>query len=121
MHRETLEIDAAKLVRHVKERSCRPDIEDKHLFDGLAYMQKRCGDPFQVARGHGVVDCLSFALRSAIGSCTKAQANREAIETLLRVAYNIAEFSRTKLYDAVNDWERRNSPYEVFIKTISVR
>jgi Protein of unknown function (DUF4435) len=25
MHRETLKIDAAKLVRHVKERSCRPD------------------------------------------------------------------------------------------------
>jgi hypothetical protein len=116
MDRGTLEIDVLRLVNHVKQRSCRQDIKDKQLLDGIKEMRNRCSDPFLVARGHDVVEYLAFALQSTVGTCTQAQANREGIEALLRAAYKPEDFFKTKLYSSVIEWERKQSPYEVFVK-----
>jgi hypothetical protein len=121
MDRDTLLIDRVKLVHHVKERSRRQDIPHNELVDGLLEMQKRSSDPFQVARGHDVVDYLGFALRTAIGSCTHLQTTIETIESHLRVAYTIQEFSTTGLYASAIEWEQRHSPYEVFVKVPALR
>ncbi len=59
----------------------------------------------QLARGHDYTVCLAVALRSALASHSPTIANREHVETLLRLAYSRDYFDRSTLAHAIKEWE----------------
>ena len=111
LDRRLLRVDDGKLVNHVRNRSHRHDLTSEALTAGIAERRAAGGDPWQIARGHDMVEILVFALRFVWGNHTTLK--RDDLEKRLRVAFPPEEFDGTHLCGQVREWERRNAPFAV--------
>lgn len=119
----TLQLNELKLINEVKNKS-KPEI--KPLLSNTADIQQRVAakkndshDPWQVCRGHDLVEILSIGLRKAIGSNkasdveSRSDDRNNTLESQLMLAYEAVYFYQTQLYQDILDWESNNQPFKV--------
>jgi hypothetical protein len=114
----TLNINTRRLVASVVNNTAKPGLDpvqiEKDLEEALT---KATPDRYQLCCGHDVAEVLGIGLRKALGSRVEAIACGEHIESALRLAYELRDFAKTRLYSLIRDWELRNSPYRVLVRT----
>jgi Protein of unknown function (DUF4435) len=121
--KETLQINELKLINEVRNKS---QPASKSALSDPSAVQKRIAakkkddhDPWQVCRGHDLVEILSIGLRKALGSnkATDVEARsderKSTLENQLMLAYDAAYFLKTRLYQEILAWESRNQPFRV--------
>jgi hypothetical protein len=119
----TLQLNELKLINEVKNKS-KPEI--KPLLSNTADIQQRIAakkndshDPWQVCRGHDLVEILSIRLRKALGSNKasdvepRSDDRKNTLESQLMLAYEAVYFYQTQLYQDILDWESNNQPFKV--------
>lgn len=111
---EALMIDLAKLVKAVKDHSSAHHLNELEIRKQMQALQDNSHDLWQVCCGHDLVGILSLGLRKTLGSNDAKRVEQEVISQALRLAYESAYFRSTRLYAAIQDWEKANSPYQVF-------
>jgi hypothetical protein len=81
-----------------------------------AYLEEsqRTHDVRQVSCGHDILRIWAIGVKSSLAASPPARLDEFALASMLRTAYTTEEFSRTKLYSSLKDWEGRNSPFTIF-------
>ncbi|MGH8551444.1 MAG: DUF4435 domain-containing protein [Methylococcales bacterium] len=69
-------------------------------------------DPWYVCQGHDLVEILKLGLQKALGNL-KPSYGRDNIASSLRLAFHAVEFSVTRLYRNICDWEQMNGHYRI--------
>jgi hypothetical protein len=112
----SLEVNAPKLVKHVKNKSQRHDLGDEQLLHELNQRLKASASDmlWQILRSHDLIEILSFAFRRTLGSWKSQEATCEHIERGLRLAYAEDDFLQTKLYSKIRSWETAHAPFRIF-------
>lgn len=110
----TLAIDAAKLVKTVKDHSSAHHLNETEIQEQVRQLQDNNHDLWLVCCGHDLVEILSIGLRKTLGSNDAKQVEPEILGRALRLAYEFAHFCVTKVYAAVQGWEQLNQPFQVF-------
>ena len=114
----TLTVDIPKLLGHVKNKSQRHDLPDDQLAVGIQQRLTEGADIWQLVRSHDVIDILSFALRKTLGTWKALDITPERLEQGLRLAYLEDDFSQTRLFDQIRQWEVAHIPFRV-LRSIS--
>jgi hypothetical protein len=86
----------------------------------IAIEATRIYDPMQLARGHDVAAFLGFALRKKIANRRVQQTWASEIEAGLRLAFEWAHFTTTRLCGCLRSWETNNKPYRIFAASIGI-
>jgi Protein of unknown function (DUF4435) len=120
---KALQINELKLINEVKNKSqpaAKSALSDPSAVQKrIAAKKKDDHDPWQVCRGHDLVEILSIGLRKALGSnkATDVEARsderKSTLENQLMLAYDAAYFLKTQLYQEILAWESRNQPFRV--------
>jgi hypothetical protein len=113
--------DILKLIRIIQSKSHNTDrgklhqrpLEDNDIHDKMIQLYDEIHDLWHVCCGHDLICILSFGLRKAIGS-TKT-IDPELLESCLRLAYEPTYFFKTRLYAAIQKWEKANMPFIILI------
>ncbi len=107
LDKKSLVLDESKLIREVKNKSQKPELNDNDLQKQINQLRNPNHDRWQVCRGHDLVQIMSFGLTYAIGSQKSAEVTVESLERSLRLAYESSYFYQTKLYSALKHWEQQ--------------
>jgi Protein of unknown function (DUF4435) len=110
---KTLQIDEAKLIQEVKNKSQAFSLKNEDLQQRLTNQRNDSNDPWQVCCGHHLVEILSLGLRRAIGSAKTSDVEPNSLERNLRLAYEDTYFCNTQIYLSVRLWESSNQPFRV--------
>lgn len=110
----SLNLNVAAMINRVKGKSGKLELREDDLRDAINAIAHFTQDPWNACCGHDLVGILSFGLRKAIGTNNTGTVKRAVIEKSLRLAYDFAYFSATRLYSSVQAWERANLPFRVF-------
>jgi hypothetical protein len=120
---KTLQINELKLINEVKNKSqpaAKSALSDpSDIQKRIAAKKKDNHDPWQVCRGHDLVEILSIGLRKALGSNkvidveARSDERKSTLENQLMLAYETAYFLKTHLYQKILDWESSNLPFKV--------
>lgn len=100
----SLNIDIARLIKVVKDKSQKPGLPPKLLEDGLHALEQPPDAWPHVCCGHDMVEILSHGLRKALGSCKPQDVTVERLGQALRLAFHLTEFQATALHQALADW-----------------
>ena len=111
---DTLHIDISELIREVKNKSRRHDLDDNDLRNKIDQLTDPQHNSWDICCGHDLVCILSFGLRSILGSNNTNKVEPEALERLLRTGYESAYFLSTQLYCSLRGWETSNPPFRIF-------
>lgn len=111
--RDSLVIDDVKLFVEVRNRSQKHELSNSDMLLAVGALTSDSHNPWHVSCGHDILELLSFALRSAFAAHRTIEVGREQLERGLRLAYERAFFSVTKLYSEMRAWEERNQGYFV--------
>ncbi len=68
-------------------------------------------DLWHVCCGHDLVCILSIGLRRVLANYHEKEVAPEALERLLRVAYEPGHFKATNLCREIESWQQANQPY----------
>jgi hypothetical protein len=98
----------------VKNKSQRHDLPDDQLAVGIRQRLTEGTDIWQLVRSHDVIDILSFAFRKTLGTWKALDVTRERLEQGLRLAYSEDDFSQTRLFGQIRQWEASHMPFRVF-------
>jgi hypothetical protein len=118
--KETLAItDILKLIRIIQSKTRNSNankstpyyLEDSDIHDKMIQIYDEAHDPWHICCGHDLTHILSLGLRKAIGSTNKTEP--DFLESCLRLAYEPAYFSNTRLYADTQNWEKANIPFVV--------
>ena len=72
-----------------------------------------CGqDPWQVVRGHDMVEILRIGLKLRLGNLNNSTGVKE-IKRVLRAAISPVEIQATALWQQIRDWENNNEGYPI--------
>lgn len=112
---DCLAVDTSKLIKAVKDKSCRHDLEDEALKHAIEEVADPNHNPWDVCCGHDLVRILSQGLRKALGSNQPKDVNPEALQRAMRMAYEFAHFAATQLYVSLRSWESANQPFQVLL------
>jgi ribosomal protein L13E len=120
---KTLQINELKLINEVKNKSqptAKSALSDPtEIQKRIAAKKKDDHDPWQVCRGHDLVEILSIGLRKALGSNkaidveARSDERKSTLENQLMLAYEAAYFLKTQLYQGIMAWESNNQPFRV--------
>jgi ribosomal protein L13E len=120
---KTLQINELKLINEVKNKSqpaAKAALSDPvEIQKRIAAKKKDGHDPWQVCRGHDLVEILSIGLRKALGSNkaidveTRSDERKGTLENQLILAYEAAYFFKTQLHQEILAWEDRNQPFRI--------
>jgi hypothetical protein len=111
--KDCLSIDILQLVKTVKDKSCRHDLDDEFLMGSIDEVSDPGHDPWDVCCGHDLVGILSHGLGKALGSRPATEVKPKALERALRLGYEYTYFAQTRLYSSIRSWESANQPYKV--------
>lgn len=112
--RELRVLDRPALVRAVKNKSQRPDLDEDRLLGELEEIVRDRGvSSRDLSNGHDMVKLLALGLRRALGSRKEGEVSAEILERSLRLAYEKEYFQASELCAAIRDWERRNPDFTV--------
>jgi len=109
LDKKTLTLNLQLLVKTVKDKSNRPDLLD--LQDKIEQLKCADHDAWHVCCGHDLICILSEGLRHILGSNDAKDVKEELLEKSLRLAYEEAYFSETKLFLALQNWEKAHQPF----------
>lgn len=110
---QTLQIDEAKLIQEVKNKSQAFSLKNEDLQQRLTNQRNDSHDPWQVCCGHHLVEILSLGLRRAIGSARASDVEPSSLERNLRLAYEETYFCKTQIYLSIRLWESGNQSFKV--------
>lgn len=110
---QKLQINEAKFIQEVKNKSQAFALRNEDLQQRLTNQRKDNHDPWQVCCGHDLVEILSLGLRRAIGSARASDVEPSSLERSLRLAYEETYFCKTQIYLSVRLWESGNEPFKV--------
>ncbi|MEH2281132.1 MAG: DUF4435 domain-containing protein [Nostoc sp.] len=116
---QTLKINELKLITEVINKSQAYSLTNEDIQKRLTNKKSSSHDPWQVCRGHDLVEILSIGLRKAIGSNTaidvkpNSDESKNTLEGILLLAYEEIYFYETQLYSEIRLWETNNPPFKV--------
>ncbi len=118
---KTIYLDERKLITEVKNKSqptAKSALSDPiGIQKRIAAKKQNSHDPWQICRGHDLVEILSIGLRKAWGSndaidvVPRSNERKSTLESQLSLAYEAAYFLKTQLYQKILTWESRNQSY----------
>jgi hypothetical protein len=110
-----LKCDCAALCNHIAGLTLTPGVTAADYAAELKALSAIGRDPVEVARGHDVTSILAWAIQKRRRKKRKhgSLISAEIIESFLRAAYPDEAFADTKLFKAIDSWERRNAPFKV--------
>jgi hypothetical protein len=112
--RGTLATDIPKMIKVVKNKSERHDLDEADLQDTIEDVAGHNHNAWDVCCGHDLICILSIGLCSALGSNQSNDVKPEKIEKVLRIAYEFTYFRNTQLYLDIKGWETLNQAFQVF-------
>lgn len=119
---QSLQINELQLIREVKNKSNKSSYfikkKEEDLQQRLISQKSNNHDPWQVCRGHDLVQILSLGLRKALGTNKAADVEPNSLERSLRLAYEEVYFCKTQLYFNIRTWESQNQPFQVLRNNI---
>lgn len=108
-----LSVDTAKMIKAVLDHSQKHDIPVATLQQKVTDVLTRDLVAWQLVCGHDVVELLCVGLCRCLGSHSRGDVTVELVERYLRLGYEFAYFKMTNLYNELNQWESRNSPFVI--------
>ena len=111
---DTLHIDISNLIRIVKNKSNRHDLDDNYLQGKIDELADSKHNSWDICCGHDLVCILSFGLRSVLGTNNANKVKPEDLERILRAGYEHVYFLSTQLYQSLREWETFNPPFRIF-------
>jgi hypothetical protein len=111
---DTLHIDISELIREVKNKSRRHDLDDNDLRNKIDQLTDPQHNSWDICCGHDLVCILSFGLCRILGSNQPSEVKPEMLERSLRIGYESAYFLLTQLYQSLREWETSNPPFRIF-------
>ncbi len=108
-----LKINELLLIKEVKNKSLRPNLDVNDLQQRLKQQKDASHDRWQLCCGHDFMSILSIGLRKAIGSQNPNVVTVEILERSLRLAYEQVYFHATELYVTIGNWEKDHPPYRI--------
>jgi hypothetical protein len=113
---ESLEINISNLIRIVKSRSKAIDLNEQEMTKKLRELMQACiGQIWHICCGHDLVNLLSIGLRKLFGSRKAVDVNSEHLEVGLRLAYELAFFVETELYNSLKDWGQKDTRFRIVL------
>jgi hypothetical protein len=111
----SLSVQLRPLIRAVKNRSQRQDIDEVAALSCLQEHLRRheAADAWQICRGHDLVAILLQGLCSLFGSQRPSQLTQDRLEASLRLAYTEESFKQTGLYGALLAWQEAHPDYRL--------
>ncbi|MGE4275422.1 MAG: DUF4435 domain-containing protein [Candidatus Methanomethylophilaceae archaeon] len=100
----TLSMDLEKMVDCVYARSNFTKERKKVIMRDLRNEMGKRYDPWQVCRGHDMVDVLIMGFKHIFGSYNSRSLNHGSLSGSLRLAYHQEHFQETELYSALEGW-----------------
>ena len=110
----TLHINISDLIRVVKNKSNRHDLDGNDLQDKIDKLTDPNHNSWDICCGHDLVWILSIGLSKVFGSKNSNEVKPEVLEKFLRAGYESAYFLSTQLYQSLRMWETSNSPFRIF-------
>ncbi len=101
---EDLSVDHRGLLNCVYANSRYARVPKKEVSRALRDEMGRDWDPWQVCRGHDMVDVLLLGLKNVFGSYNSRHLNHGALSGALRLAYDRAVFHDTELRSEMEEW-----------------
>lgn len=105
----TLILDIDRFVTHVYSHSRFGKEKKKTLLRSLRQELNKGHDPWQVCRGHDMVDVLIMGFQHSFGSYNSRSLNHGALQGSLRLAYHREHFQKTRLYRGLDRWGQDRS------------
>jgi hypothetical protein len=119
LDRNSLAINVQKLIRSVRNKSMRLDLEESYIRNRMEQMKHEMHDPFHVCCGHDLVCILSFGLRRALASKQLHDVKPDYLEKDLRLSFTFSYFRETQLYSSLQKWEKANPPCLILSREFS--
>lgn len=114
INKESLLIDGIiKLIKTVKDNSQKANLDENGIKQSIEELENQNHDPWQICCGHDLICILSIGLCKKWGSWNTNEVKSETLERELRLAYEKEYFTKTELYQLLQDWEKNNSPYKI--------
>jgi Protein of unknown function (DUF4435) len=110
---KTLALDTLQLIKTVKNKSQKLGLDDREIQKQMDSLKTNTHDMWYICCGHDMICILQVALCKALGSCNSKQVEPQILEKDLRLACESAYFRATKLYTAIEQWEKNNHPFQV--------
>ena len=99
--RDTLHVDISELIREVKNKSRRHDLNESDLQDKIDELTDSKHNSWDICCGHDLVGILSFGLYRVLGSNQRREVEPEVLEKFLRAGYESTYFLSTQLYQSL--------------------
>ncbi|MBA7579403.1 hypothetical protein ES708_21273 [subsurface metagenome] len=111
----SIRIDIDKLLKEVRLRSHNNSSFNAGEIKNKIVHLLRNGhhDPWQVSRGHDLVHILAIGLREVFGNRYAKSVSYEQLDRILRISFGDAEFSETRLYKSILNWEEKHPDFIV--------
>jgi hypothetical protein len=110
---ESLQPDFGGMLTEVRNRSQKHSLNWAVIEEDVRLLQEAGHDPWQVCCGHHVIEILAVGFRRVFASHTRAEVTANLLAKCLRLAFGVAEFVATKLYQSLRAWEKVNTPYRI--------
>ena len=111
--RTNMKIDIDLMLREVVSVSRPLSMEEDALRRELDKLVAAAVDLYSICNGHDVVDILTMGLRAAFGCRRASHLSMDAVDVMLRLAFEPAHFYRTELYRSIQSWQDSNAPFVV--------
>jgi len=106
-----------RLLTEVKRHTHNVIIDERFIRTRISELiRSKRHDPWQVCRGHDMVHILTIGLRQVFGNRHAHSIGYEQVDRILRLSFGFGEFSRTKLFTSIKNWERANRGYPVLAR-----
>ncbi len=105
--------DLERMCNLVCQRSKKHVLIESAL-QGVTAILEKTPDLRQLCCGHDMVEVLRIALRKCWGTRNASDVSEERLSLMLRLAYTRVDFTRTSLYQALNNWGQRHPSFQLF-------
>jgi Protein of unknown function (DUF4435) len=113
VEKKDLVFTLSKLITTVKNKSQKQGLDDREIQQKMDSLKTNTQDIWYICCGHDMIAILQIALCKVLGSYSSKEVTCDVLEKDLRLAYESAHFRLTKLYIAIQDWEKTNHPFQV--------
>ena len=114
INRNTLAIDRLNLIREVRNKSGRYDLNDFDLEQRLTEIESAAYAFEEVCCGEDLVEILSIGFRKLLGNHNSRNVDPVSLKRALRLAMPTTTFRETQLGVSLVDWQNRNPSYRLF-------
>ncbi len=114
VNENNLEVDLDKLLTAVVNNTNQCAIDKNETKKSVQALIKLKADCWQVCQGHDMSNILLIGIKKIFGGKNIRGMHRAALEGYLRLAYNKNDFYKTKIYDEIRIWEKKNKSYTIF-------